>query len=249
MAYFRMLPLALLAIYIAGCSRTSETPFRNATSTQSTSANIEGEEKSFGERQLEQLLSDRPEMQNTLPQDHAVYHWVVSSFEKERIGSRIYWFADPPSTGEQAEHGPPYEGYPGFIRISAGSESSPLDKWTMLVFEMFNIENTENFALLLNLAREGKIDGDTYARQCVELEFKAAQKTRRFLLESPLPRPDKERDVFYHWLLSDDTDLANHERLWESNEAYLIDSNYRHFRAYFDRWIAPYVTSNDSDNP
>ena len=180
--FFWSTKLALIALSFAGCSRTSEPSTRSTASIQNA-APESFRRKSFGELQLEQLLSDRPEMQNTLPEDHAVYRWLVSSFEKERIGSRIYWFADQPRTGEKAEHGPPYEGYPAFIRITAGSESSPIDKWTMLVFEMFNIENTESFKLLVDLARKQKLDGDGYARQCVALEFKAAQKTRRFFLE------------------------------------------------------------------
>lgn len=247
--YLRGIALSLLASCIAGCYPNSDNLIQHVANNQQVSDEATRWRRSFGERQLEQLLSDRPEMRGILPEDHAVYRWLVDSFEKERIGERIYWIADEPSTGEKAEHASRYSGYPAYIVITADLKASPIDKWTMLVFEMFNIENTESFRLLSNLGLAGKIDGDTYARKCVELEFNAACKTRIFFRETPLPNPDVSRDVFYHWLVSEDTALQNHEQLWDSDEAYLEDSNYRHFRKHYDQMIAPHVALIGSGNP
>jgi hypothetical protein len=241
--------LTLLALFTSGCNSTTESGLELSESNQTRSLDHVVEERSFGERQLEQLMSDRPDMQGVLAPDHAVYRWLVSSFEKERTGSRIYWVADQPSTGERAEHAPSYRGYPAYICITAGLDTSPRDKWTMLVFEMFNIENSESMRLLNDLGHAGKIDSDTFARKCVELEFKAAEKARKFLRENPLPNPDETKDLLYHWIVSEETPFHDHEKLWDSEENYLKDSNYRHFKKHYDELIAPYVSSGASSRP
>ncbi len=38
------------------------------------------QEKSFGERQLAQLLDDRPEMKSILPSDDTICRWVIRKF-------------------------------------------------------------------------------------------------------------------------------------------------------------------------
>lgn len=241
--------LTLLTLGGLACNRTAgDGSELSGGNYEASSAPVVGGQ-SFGERQLEQFVSDRPEMQGTLPKDHAVYRWLVRSFEKERVGSRIYWVADQTSTGEKAEHAPAYRGYPAYICITAGLDTSPIDKWTMLVFEMFNIENTEIMRLLTESGLAGKIDGDTFARKCVALEFKAAEKARNFFRENPLPNPDEARDVFYYWIISEETALHDHEKLWESADHYLEDSNYRHFKKHYDEYIAPFVTSRPSESP
>lgn len=241
--------LALVALFVAGCNSATENGIELSEGNQAVSLDQVVEERSFGERQLEQLMSDRPDMQGVVPPDHAVYRWLVKSFEKERTGSRIYWVADQPSTGERAEHAPSYRGHPAYICITAGLDASPRDKWTMLVFEMFNIENAESMRLLNELGLAGTIDGDTFARKCVELEFKAAEKARKFFRENPLPNPDETKDLLYHWIVSEETPFHDHEKLWDSEENYLKDSNYRHFKKHYDELIAPYVSPGASSRP
>lgn len=239
----------LLTLCFLGCKRTNQEGPELSQVSQRSSSDPLGHENSFGERQLEQLMSDRPEMQGILPKDHAVYRWLVGSFEKDRTGSRIYWVADPTQSGEPAEHAPAHNGYPAYICINAGEDTRPLDKWSMLVFEMFNIENTESIRLLSELGIAGKIDGDTFARKCVELEFQAALKTKTFLQENPLPNPDADKDVQYTWFLSDDERFHDQAKLWDSDSNYLMDTNYRHFKKYFDESIAPYISSGEPESP
>lgn len=241
--------LILLSFSATGCSSKTEGGLDLSEVKLKVSSNEIVEEKSFGERQLEQLMSDRPDMQGVVPTDHVLYRWVVRSFEKERTGSRIYWVADQPSSGEKAEHAPSYFGYPAYICITNGLDASPIDKWTMLVFEMFNIENAESIRLLTELGLAGEIDGDTYARKCVEQEFKAAVKTRNLFRETPLPNPQETRDVFYYWVVSEDTPFHDHKKLWDSDAVYLKDSNYRHFKKHYDEWIAPYVSPKGTESP
>jgi hypothetical protein len=139
-----------LSLCAAGCSSTTEGGLDLSEVNSQVSSSEVVEEKSFGERQLEQLMSDRPDMQGVVPTDHAVYRWVVRSFEKERTGGRIYWVAAQPSSGEKAEHAPSYFGYPAYICITAGLDASPLDKWTMLVFEMFISRTRKAYDYLRN---------------------------------------------------------------------------------------------------
>jgi hypothetical protein len=230
---------------LAGCEPGGSDDGSQADSGVRESSESSGVSRTFGERQLEQMLADRPEMQNLLPEDHPVYRWLVASFEGDRTGSRIYWLADEPRSGKAAEHAAAYYGYPAYIVIEAAARKTPLDKWTMLVFEMFNIENTKSFKELLNLALEGKLDGESYARKCVQLEFDAAAKLRDFFRKTPLPNTTPETAPMYCWVTAEDVNFEECEKLWATMELYYEDSNYRHFKKQYDDAIAPLVRTGD----
>ena len=243
--HLRALTFGAILPLLIGCEPLTQDPRIEADSASQMPSDSAIGAKTFGERQLEQMLADRPEMQNLLPEDHPVYRWLVASFEGDRTGSRIYWVADQPQSGRAAEHAAAYYSYPAYIVIEADTRKTPLDKWTMLVFEMFNIENTKSFNELLNLALEGKLDGESYARKCVQLEFNAASKLRDFFRKTPLPNTTPETAPFYCWSTAEDLNFEECEKLWATMELYYEDSNYRHFKKRYDDAIAPHVRTED----
>ena len=77
--------------------------------------------KSFGERQLDQMLDDRPDMRDAIPRPRAVIPWLIEGFNGDRLGQRVYWNASSPQSGRAAEHGGAYGTYPPYIAVSGGT--------------------------------------------------------------------------------------------------------------------------------
>lgn len=45
--------------------------------------------KTFGQRQLEQMLDDRPDMRDAIPVSHPVRRWVADAFDGKQFGQRV----------------------------------------------------------------------------------------------------------------------------------------------------------------
>lgn len=193
----------------------------------------------FGHRQLEQMLADRPEMSGVLEQDDPSYQWIVSSLNGELTGRRIYWNADSPRAGQGSEHASQYHHYPAQIYVSGGREMTPIDKWAAFIYELFNLENTTEFRKLDEAAYEGKIDGHTYATGYVKLEFLALQKTNEYFSAHPLPSEGAGKDVWYEWTI---TDLGTFEEYAAQFPKATGPGNYKFFKDYYDSQIVPWIS-------
>src|SRR5690242_1923528 len=136
-SYLRRMPLWTLMFAACGLLLSCNKP-----ALDSTAAKVPGTTKtiSFGRRQIDQLLADRPDMVGVLADDDPIVVWIADSMNGGRIGRRVYWNADSPRTGGAAEHALPYGVNPPFICITGGAEVSPIDKWASLVYELFNLE-------------------------------------------------------------------------------------------------------------
>jgi hypothetical protein len=98
-----------LACLSVGCNRAAHNPEPVATQTKQAVATREPDRiaaKSFGERQFEQMLQDRPDRRDVIPSSHSVLQWLVDGFNGDRIGQRVCWNASSPQSGRAAEHGP-----------------------------------------------------------------------------------------------------------------------------------------------
>jgi hypothetical protein len=220
---------ALMVPLASGCQQQATSPTAVAART-------------FGHRQLEQVLADRPDMAGVLREDDPVVAWVIAGFNGERIGQRVYWNGASPQSGQTAEHSPPYYHYPAHICISGGTETTPVDKWASLVFEFFNLENHKDFEKLTAEAMKGKVSREQYGDSCVALEFLAMQKTRAFLDEHPFPYSQQGHDDWCEWVRTS---------LPKSAEEYLVSlreagpspgyNPREYFMDYYDDAIMPYV--------
>jgi hypothetical protein len=176
--------LMLWLAFVGGCQPSSVPP------------NLEAK-KTFGHRQLEQVLADRPDMADLLRDDDPIFEWVAAGFNGERSGQRIYWNAMSPRSAQPSEFWPDYFDYPPQICISGGTDVTAIDKWTGLIYEFFNIENSKSIAELQIKASAGELDGTAYARGCAKLEFEALQKAKAFFDEYPLPPSQHGNDPYY----------------------------------------------------
>ncbi len=152
--------------------------------------------KSFGERQVEQMLDDRPDMKDAIGPDDFIYKWVVSAFEGEGPRERVYWNANKQHRLQQfqAWHIPSYGVYPPQIYVSTASDG--IDKWFSVVFEHFNMDTkVEEKKLLAKSINQG-ISPEKFADIEVEMERKAEKRTIAFL-ESRLPETHPLRNCSF----------------------------------------------------
>jgi len=223
----------ILACLSAGCDRISQTAAPVATQTTVR--------KDFGERQLDQMLDDRPDMRDEVARSHTVVAWLIDGFNGDRLGQRVYWNANSPRSGRPAEHGPSYGSYPPYIAISGGTETTAVDKWAAVIYEMHNLENSEDFKRISEAAIKGTFDADAFADECVKMEFAALLKTRDFLAANPLPKSKHGKDVLYNWVTSDLGSYDDYKKRFDVPGTNGFNSNFKYFKEYYETIIAPYA--------
>lgn len=156
------------------------------------------------------------------------------------MGQCVYWNASSPRTGRAAEHAIPYGNYPPYISISGGAETTPVDKWAAVVFELFNLQNFESFTRLAVDATAGKVKADEYAVKCVMLEYDAQLRTHKLFAANPLPDSPHGRDHWYNaWVRSE---LLSAED-FRTKHAVPGDThcNYDYFKNVYATRIAPFM--------
>jgi hypothetical protein len=197
---------------------------------------------SFGRRQIDQMLADRPDMVGILRDDHPIMLWIIDSMNGQRIGQRIYWNANSPKSSF-AEHALPYEIYPPHICLSGGTEVSPIDKWAGLVYELFNLENAKAFPELYYKAMEGELDRAGYGKECAKLEYLALQKAKAFFRENPLPNADSGNNP--HLIHISQSPATFDEYIAQvSDPKGGFRSPEEYFLKHYDEAIAPLIHSN-----
>ena len=162
---------------------------------------------SYGTRQIDQMLADRPDMKNVFPDDHPIAKWVATKFEKGDRGQRVMWDYSHPTTGSPAEHLPRAGAYSAAIRISNLHETTGLDKWGMLVFEFYNMENGLDRINLENSLLKNEIKIDEFANECIKTEYDAMLRTSGFLEENNIRSLVKEADHFMNFMLETPQDF------------------------------------------
>jgi hypothetical protein len=202
---------------------------------------------SFGRRQVDQMLADRPDMVGILEEDDFLLRWVIGGMNGATIGQRIYWNANTPQSGSAAEHASPYEGYPPHICISGGTEITGHDRWACVVYELFNIENTKEFEDAYAKATAGTLDGDAYAKECARLEYVALTKAKEFFKKHPLPNAKPGHHEEYDQITEVPATFDEYLALYHD-----AHGNFHHpgqyFKDYYDDVIAPYLKSMKEAN-
>jgi len=214
-----MLPALLLVVSGFRLPRAQEVPAAGKTA-RTTSAvavtwplpepyKISQSDMDFGEKQVKQMVRDRPAMANGVDRKSALWTWCVRHFAGSSLGQRIYWHdEDVTSTVGDAEHEPPYAGENGYIRIrkthtnddgSAGVASTA-ELWSDAVFELNNMDNDAEFVRLFEEARANKLTKQAYMEQTTRLEYRAARKTGlayRHLWKRTKTSPANEGDDWF----------------------------------------------------
>lgn len=187
------------------------------------------------------MLADRPDMSGVLDEDDLVFQWVVEGFNGDRFGQRVYWNADFPQVGSDAFHFPPYYGYPAFISLSNRTHMTPVDRWVGVVYELHNLDNTQAFEKLYNRAIAEEIDGDTYAVECLRLEFAATKRTKEFFSKHSLPASKHGNDAWYNWLSGDIGTFDEYVAAFQEKRFLPSFDPLKYWRDSYDTRIAPYI--------
>jgi hypothetical protein len=228
-----MHPIVVLCFALAFCAFVASCS-KQPSNKESTVTHENTKVVTFGHRQIDQMLADRPDMVGILNDDHPILLWIIDGMNGEQIGQRIYWNSDSPQN-TLAQHFPGYDGYPPHIRLTGGTEATGIDKWAGLVYELFNLENTKAFHELFVRASEGELDRDAYAKECANLEYLALKKTEKFFQERPLPNAQPGHNARYDEMRQPPPTFEDFfARFTISRES---------AESYYDNMIVPYIES------
>ncbi len=154
-----------------------------------------------GERQLRQMLKDRPAMAQHEKAAAPLRQWAIRKFAGEDLGEEIFWEpTDPPESPSEGCNQPPTDEEPGLITVrkidndgpNPGKEMSFDKAWAIVVFELYNITNSRDFDRLERDASVGRVSREQFAVRGAEIESRAAEKARSFYIHVFLPWASRE---------------------------------------------------------
>jgi tetratricopeptide (TPR) repeat protein len=147
-----------------------------------------------GEKQVRQMLKERPLMAEHVEEGDALWRWAVRKFAGEDLDATIDWDSTPPREAS-ADHSTPTESRRGSIRVSkyaaydkqSGPEASFDELWNRAVFELHNIMHRREFLRAWEEAWDGKLTEEAFVARTCAAEHKALQQTRAFYVQVYLP--------------------------------------------------------------
>lgn len=157
--------------------------------------------KSFGVRQIEQMLEDRPEMKNVVSATHPIFAFLEDSFNGKFVGRRIYWSDEFPLKGLVSYAVPARErlNLPYVTVTNDLTLCTPLDKWIAVVFELNNLLNYQDFN---NLSEKRKdLTEDEFIFQFRKIEYNAYLKTHSWLVANPFSEDVDEKSLLVRYIL------------------------------------------------
>lgn len=201
----------------------------------------------FGERQVEQMVKDRPEMLSWVEPNDAVWTHCARAFGGDAVGERIFWDSTPPTGDVEAEHQGPYQGDSGFIRVretyaSGFKQGQPVEGdelWGSVIYELENIRSTPAFHSLFERACRGGMGREEWIRENTRLEYLACRRTRDYFRSQWQPlmtsrgRPISGTSWF--------ADLPSTYEEWIAFYTSPDDYPWNFWGRYYDTEIAPYL--------
>ena len=154
----------------------------------------------FGEKQVERMVADRPQMKQYVQKGDSVWQYCARQFAGEACGQKITWNPDPPHPPDDydADHQYPTDTQQGYIRIRRlsgagamrGKERNGEDMWQNAIFELNNIRSAKQFDRLFEDALAGKLSKEQWIKGNTQLEYTAYRNSVRIyrILWLPLMR-------------------------------------------------------------
>jgi hypothetical protein len=114
-----------------------------------------------------------------------IWNWAARQFAGEYTGKRYYWNGDPAFKRAQcaiAFHHVPSGKDVGYVSVRNSDEDgyivSPEQMWAVLIFELYNIRNDDEFRELAS--RPVHLSKAEFIRGCAQCEYKALQQLGPF---------------------------------------------------------------------
>jgi hypothetical protein len=153
---------------------------------------------SFGQRQVEQVICDQPDMGEVINREPELKRALIWWFAGELNGRRIYWDnREPEDSRTVAEHLPAYYLYPAMIRIRR-TRATPVDKCVSLAFELNNLEVDREYQKLLTASIKDRKNREEFAKDCVRLEYEAGKRIQVFFQRHPITVANLYFDIDYY---------------------------------------------------
>ena len=153
---------------------------------------------SFGERQVEQFICDRPDTAKILRRNNALRWMLIWHFAGGLKGQRIYWDNREPK-GHTAEHSA-HKDIPVFVQVT--KTESGIDNCASLLFELLNRPIEDEYETLRTAPENDRKDRYGFALSCVREEFKVTQSLHWFFCSYPIAGATKEKDPYYTFVVS-----------------------------------------------
>ena len=151
--------------------------------------------REHGERQLRQMLHDRPAMAQYGEKAAVLYQWAARKFAGEDLGRKIFWNApDPMLPSDACNHSGSAED-PAYIQLRKNYTDGP-DKgkprsfdelWQNAVFELNNVTRADDFQQIDGDAQKGRLSKQEFVAKKADVESLAADKTLAFYIHVYLP--------------------------------------------------------------
>jgi hypothetical protein len=164
----------------------------------------------FGKRQVEQVISDRPEMGEIFKKVPEIRKIAELRFAGEGNGSRVYWDNREPVGECSAEHTTSTPSYPSVVRVS--SKDNATDAFASLLFELNNFMTDREYDKLRNSSPDQRTSREAYAESCVRSEFEAVLKTKALFKKHPLPVQDWAACPYYSSVLTHEEDFSAYKK-------------------------------------
>jgi hypothetical protein len=188
----------------------------------------------FGKRQVEQVISDRPEMGEIFKKVPEVRKIAELRFTGEANGSRVYWDNREPVGERPAEHMTSTPRYPSVIRVS--SKPKPIDACVMLLFELNNYMFDREYNKLRNSSPNQRTSREAFAESCVRCEFAAVLETKAIFKKHPLPVQDPDDCPYYSGVLAHEEDFSTYKK-WLMRLPHGEYDPYKYYGELYDKVI------------
>ncbi len=207
----------------------------------SNEAPLSTEAIEHGQRQVRQMLKDRPVMEQYGSEARELYEWATHMFARKDMRQKVFWNASEPPSHTNAMSRACAAREPGCIQVSSQSNDGPRkgkdksfeDLWCHTVFELYNVGNGKDFRRLISQAAAGELTKSEFVAKCIDSESRAAESTRAFYIRVFLPWA-KAHHVPTHptsWFVGcrlDPSDALLHARSFENT------SYHQYYEQYYD---------------
>ena len=162
----------------------------------------------FGERQVAQMLRDRPTMAKYGKDAEPLCRWAARKFAGEDLKQTIRWDPKEPLAPQAENYVPVAPGDAPRILIretccegeKKGKKRTAEDLWCSAVYELYNISAADDFRRLDAEAVAGRVKKEAYVARTVEIESRAIDKTRAFYINVFLPWAKEHRVPTDPWV-------------------------------------------------
>ncbi len=201
------------------------------------------------------MVRDRPAMAKYGEKAAPLYEWAARKFAGEDLHEPFLWNSAEPLPDFPADNQSPTAGQPGSIRVLGKERTGPAqgkdrmfeELWHDAVFELYNIAGAKDFQRIEADAAAGKLSRDGFCEKILDVESRAAEKTRAFYICVFLPWakehgvPTQPRDWYVAWR-SDP-----HENLVLGNIG-KDDMSWRNYATWYDRIMLGTLAAKGKDD-